>query len=151
MMSAPMASASRSPRAKAAARPWRSAKRTTRVTPSAPATSLGRSVLPSSTTRTPMVRTPGSWRATPASLAAARGLQLDFADAGAIADVGLAEGEPAQQGLELDLLAERHAIGGQPHAPEDRAAEHPHARLAVADRLEEQGRRRHGQHPVAEP
>src|SRR5689334_23773533 len=78
-------------------------------------------------------------------------LELDLADAGAVGDVGLPELEPAQHGLELDLLAEGHAVRGQPHAGEPGTAEHPHAGLAVADRLEEQERRGRGQHPVADP
>src|SRR5262249_16895753 len=77
-------------------------------------------------------------------------LQLHLADARAIGDVRLAEGKPAEDGLELALLTERHAAGSDPEPVEDRAPEHPHAGLAVADRLQEQDRGDAGEHPVAE-
>src|SRR6185503_14221058 len=57
-------------------------------------------------------------------------LQLHLADPRPVRDVLLAKAEAAEYRLELDLLAERHAVRRDVHALEDRAAEHPHAGLA---------------------
>src|ERR1041385_3826008 len=75
-------------------------------------------------------------------------LELHLADPRAVRDVSLAEAESAQDRLELDLLAERHAVGRDLELFEDRSPEHPHPRLAIADGREEQGHRGEREDPV---
>src|SRR6266536_2540651 len=62
-------------------------------------------------------------------------LELHLAHPRSVGDVGFAEPEAAEQRLELDFLAEGHAIRRQPEPVQQYAPEHPHAGLAVPDRL----------------
>src|SRR5262245_30166264 len=77
-------------------------------------------------------------------------LELDLPLPEPVRNVLLAEAEALEQRLELDLLAERHAVRRESQAIEQRPAEHPHPRLAVADRLAEEQRGGDGEDAVAD-
>src|ERR1041385_4407422 len=96
----------------------------------------------------PLLR--GPRRGRDASGTGTTGSATRLADPRPVSDVRLAEPAPAQDRLELDLLRERHAVRRHAQPLEDRPAEHPHARLAVPDRLEEEQHRGRRQDPVAE-
>src|ERR1051326_791681 len=78
-------------------------------------------------------------------------VQLHLADALAVVDVALAE--PHRRGeerLQLDLLAEGHAVGGEVEQRQHAPPEHPHARLRVLHRHAVEDRGGEREHAVPE-
>ena len=83
--------------------------------------------------------------------AVAPGIEFDLAEAGGVHDGDLLEaGGGVEEGFDLDLFGESHAVGFELHVLEDAAAEDPHAALRVADPTEEKERHGEGQNEVAE-